>query len=75
MKVSRSGYYEWLTNSGCNRDKEDYELTCRIKVIFQEGRGNYGSRSIKKALLRQDIIISRKRIGSLIVCVEKIKIV
>ncbi len=65
MKVSRSGYYEWLTNPGCNRDKEDYELTCSIKVIFQEGRGNYGARSIKKALSRQGIIISRKRISRL----------
>lgn len=64
-KVSRSGYYEWLTNPGCNRDKQNKELTSIIKVIFEEGRGNYGARSIKKALLRQGRIVSRKRITRL----------
>ena len=47
MEVSRSGYYEWLINHGCNRDKEDEELSCKIKAIFQKGRSNYGSRPIK----------------------------
>lgn len=65
MKVSRSGYYEWLTNPGCNRDKEDNELTCKIKDIFQSGRGNYGVRPIKQELSRQGLIVSRKRIGRL----------
>ncbi len=41
MKVSRSGYYEWLTNAGHNRNKQNKELTSIIKVIFEEGRGNY----------------------------------
>ena len=65
MKVSRSGYYEWLTNPRCNRDKQDKELTSIIKVIFEEGRGNYGARSIKKALSRQGTIVSRKRVTRL----------
>ena len=65
MKVSRSGYYEWLTSPGCNRDKEDKELTCKIKTIFQEGRGNYGTRPIRKELLRQGILTSRRRIARL----------
>ena len=65
MKLSRSGYYEWLTNPRCNRDKEDEELTCKIKMIFQNGRSNYGSRPIKKELFRNGIIVSRKRIARL----------
>lgn len=65
MKVSRSGYYEWLTKPGCNKDKQDKELSSIIKIIFEEGRGNYGARSIKKALLRQGTIVSRKRITRL----------
>ena len=44
MNVSRSGYYEWLDNPRCNRDKKDKELTCIMKAIFEEGRGNYGDR-------------------------------
>ncbi len=78
IKVSSSGYYEWLDNAGCNRDKQDKELTCIIKSIFEEGRGNYGARSIKKALSRQGIIASRKRITRLmheagLVCKTKYK--
>lgn len=65
MQVSRSGYYEWLNNTGCNKDREDNELTNRIKIIFKEGRGNYGTRPIKKALSRQSIVISRRRIARL----------
>lgn len=48
MKVSRSRYYEWLANPGCNRGKQNKELSSIIKVIFEEGRGNYAARSIKK---------------------------
>lgn len=65
MKVSRSGYYEWVSNPGCNRDKQDKELTSIIKAIFLEGRGNYGARPIKKVLSRQEVIISRRRITRL----------
>ena len=65
MKVSRSSYYEWLTNPQCNRGKEDKELTSKIKLIFQEGRSNYGTRPIKKGLARQGVITSRRRIGRL----------
>ena len=65
MEVSRSGYYEWLNNPGCNRDKEDMDLTCKIKNIFTEGRGNYGCRFIKKGLLKRGIVASRRRIGRL----------
>jgi transposase InsO family protein len=62
IQVSRSGYYEWLSSSDCNRAKEDKELTLLIKLIFEEGRGNYGSRTIKKKLERKDKFISRRRI-------------
>lgn len=65
MKVSRSGYYEWLNNSGCDRSKEDKNLTRNIKDIFTEGRSNYGCRSIKKALFRQGLVVSRRRIARL----------
>jgi len=65
MKVLRSGYYEWLSNPGCNRDRQDKKLTSMIKTIFLEGRGNYGARPIKKMLSRQGVDISRRRITRL----------
>jgi len=48
IQVSRSGYYEWLNRLNCNKEEQDNKLTAMIKVIFEEGRGNYGSRTIKK---------------------------
>ena len=65
MKVSHSSYYEWINNPGSNRAKEDEELTCMIKAIFLEGRNTYGTRRVKKKLARQNITVSRKRIGRL----------
>lgn len=60
--VSRSGYYGWLSNPGCDRDIEDNKLTAMIKIIFAEGRDNYGSRTIKKKLERKCEFVSRRRI-------------
>lgn len=65
MEVSRSGYYEWLSNPGRNRDKEDNDLSYKIKIVFREGRSNYGCRPIKKALSMQGITVSRRRIARL----------
>jgi len=62
IQVSRSGYYEWLNHPGCNRKKQDIKLTSLIQLIFEEGRGNYGSRTIKKKLERKGEFISRRRI-------------
>jgi transposase InsO family protein len=61
IKVSRSSYYQWLNHSDCNRVKQDKELLLLIKLIFEEGRGNYGSRTIKKKLEQRGQFISRRR--------------
>ena len=66
MKVSRSTYYEWLNNpERCNRTGKDEELVEMIKRIFEEGRGTYGARRIKKLLAKQNEIVSRRRISRL----------
>jgi len=62
IQVSRSGYYEWLSNPEGSRAKKDKNLISMIKLIFEEGRGNYGSRTIKKKLEREGEFISRRRI-------------
>jgi hypothetical protein len=38
MKVSRSGYYEWLNAKKSLRDIEDEALMVRVQEIFVEGR-------------------------------------
>lgn len=63
MKVSRSGYYEWLSKP--IRGKQDEILIEIITTIFNEGRNTYGTRRIKKKLAMQNKIVSRRRIGRL----------
>ena len=65
MKVSRSGYYEWLTRAKSTRQKEDEILLTIIDSLFQEGRSTYGTRRLKKKLAQQNRIVSRRRIRRL----------
>jgi putative transposase len=79
MKVSRSGYYEWLHSPETNKRKQDEDLIKIMKPIFKEGRSTYGARRIKKKLSLQNKIVSRRRIGRLmgeagLVCKTKRKI-
>lgn len=65
LKVDRASYYHWIKN-GCVVKKVDNKLNELIGVIFEQGRGNYGTRPIKKALLqRYGFIVSRRRIGAI----------
>jgi putative transposase len=65
MKVSSSGYYEWLNRLPSNRDIENQELQLQIKQVFVSNRNVYGTRRIAKILAKNAIVISRKRIGKL----------
>jgi putative transposase len=65
MKVSRSGYYEWLYSPATDKRQQDEELIKIMKFIFKEGRSTYGTRRIKKKLALQNKIVSRRRIGRL----------
>jgi transposase InsO family protein len=67
MKVSRIGYYEWLNHPISNRDKENKKLSDIIKEVFIQGRNCYGTRRIAKKLAQNDIIISKRRIGKLMI--------
>lgn len=67
MKVSRSSYYDWLGNADIESKKssEDKFLLEQIRSVFMRGRGNYGSRSIKKILFMDNIRVSRRRVARL----------
>lgn len=80
MKVSRSSYYDWLSNTAIESKKlsEDKLLLEQIRSVFIKGRGNYGSRSVKNILFKANIIVSRRRIVRLmkeagLICQSKIK--
>jgi transposase InsO family protein len=61
-KVSRSGYYKWLKDSGKpDKDTPDYEL---IKEVFGRGKGKLGWRSIQMKLFNGEnkIVMNHKKI-------------
>ncbi len=68
LKVSRSGFYDWLKRPKTNREIENERLTSRLKELFQEGRGNYGTRRLKKRFADFGYTVSRRRIGRLMKC-------
>ena len=80
MQVTRSSYYDWLKSIDIESPKAaaDKLLLEQINSVFIKGRGNYGSRSIKKILFKANIIVSRRRIVRLmkeaeLVCQSKRK--
>ena len=58
FSVSRSAYYDWLDRSPTTLEKEDAELIEIIKDLFKIGRGNYGTRRLKKALMQKAEIVN-----------------
>ncbi len=70
MKVSRSGYYEWLTRPASNRATQNQQLIKSIREVFVQNRNVYGTRRIAKILAKNEIMISRKRIGRLMASAE-----
>ena len=65
MNISRSRYYEWLDSPKTDREKENEKLIERLKILFEKGRGSYGTRRLKKKFAEQGIVVSRRRIGRL----------
>lgn len=58
LKIFRATYYYEV------KEKPDESLLiASIKEIFRQSRNNYGTRKIKKELKKQDLIVSRRRIG------------
>ena len=43
LKVSRSGYYNYLRSKGNRRQDKDLKLVTEIKSIFAASKGSYGS--------------------------------
>jgi putative transposase len=66
LMVNRSSYYAWLNQiTPSARTLENQKLTEEIKMIFIEHKCRYGSRRIRKALIKEGYQISRRRVGNL----------
>ena len=66
LKVSRSGYYEWLTRPPSARAVVDAQLGETIARVHYDSRGTYGSPRVHAELrLGLGIAIGRKRVARL----------
>jgi transposase InsO family protein len=62
---SPSGYYRWQRRGEGDRAREDRRLEQRIVALHGETKGRYGTPRVERALRRQGISTSRKRVGRL----------
>jgi transposase InsO family protein len=66
MQVSRSGFYDYRRhNQDQSHDPTQQALESRIKAIFKESKGTYGSRRILEKLKAEGHHIGRYRVRSL----------
>lgn len=65
MKVSRSGYYQWLTRKPCARQIEDRRLWPKIKALHYKCREAYGAIRLRNDLRAMGEHCSPHRIAKL----------
>jgi len=65
LKVSRSGYYDWVKYPLSKRRIEDMKLKQKITEIYANSRKTYGSPRIYQKLLRKGYAIGKKRVERL----------
>jgi putative transposase len=62
LRVSRAGFYAWRSRLPCARDLEDEKLRVLVREAHLRARRTYGSPRIHRALQRQEVRVSRKRV-------------
>lgn len=65
LRVSRSGFYAWLSRSVSDRDIADGLLGALIDQIHAESDGTYGVPRIHADLRRRGVRVSRRRVSRL----------
>lgn len=65
FKVSRSGFYAWHTRKPSQHEKDDVFLARKIRRIYEQSKGTYGSPRIYHELKSQGIAIGKKRVERL----------
>lgn len=64
LRVSRSGYYRWRSSEGI-RDREDRKLLVKIREVYQQSRGRYGSPRVYRELKEQAVRCCKHRVERL----------
>ncbi len=62
LNLSRSGFYAWQKRGMSKRATANEDLTREIRRIYGEGRGEYGSPTIYRALQEQGHRVNHKRV-------------
>lgn len=65
LDVSASGYYAWRGREIPDTKQDEIRLVERIEIIFHASRDTYGSDRVHRALKREGIHTSRKRVARL----------
>lgn len=63
LKLSTSGYYDFLKREPSQRVLHKEEVKKQIKDIYEESHQNYGAPKIAKVLEKQGIVISPRTVG------------
>src|ERR1044072_2606090 len=63
--VPRSGFYAWLRRGPSKRTEDDGTLLRRVKAIFEDSHGRYGSPRVQRVLKHQGVLVSAKRVARL----------
>jgi len=65
LRVSKSGYFAWLTRTEGPRAQQNRALGTQIKAIHRRSRGTYGRRRVHAALVAQGTACSPNRVARL----------
>jgi transposase InsO family protein len=65
LNVSSSGYYAWYKRPASAREMANQELYNKIKAVYNDNRGVYGSPRIYRELKDQGVACSENRIARL----------
>lgn len=62
FEVTRAGYYAFAARIPSQRQQSDAALRRRVKALFDESHGRYGSPRIQAMLRRENILVGKARI-------------
>lgn len=65
LKVSRSGYYSWLSRPVSKIQKENEELAAKVKLHWEKSRQTYGLPRLNEKLKKEKINISKNRLRTI----------
>jgi putative transposase len=63
--VTRSGFYAWRRRAPSPRSLSDAVMTERVREVFQQARGLYGSPRVTRELALRGVPVGRRRVARL----------